>query len=155
MIEVGLPAPDFILMDTEKKKHSLSDYLGKKAVLAFFPGAFTGGCTKELCTLRDSMSEFNSMDVNVLAISVDSIFANKAFRDQNKLSFPLLSDFKKEVIEKYGVVFVGLGGMEGYVSAQRAVFFVDGDGRISYKWIADSPGVEPFYADLKKALAYV
>jgi glutaredoxin-dependent peroxiredoxin len=84
-IKVGDKAPAFTLADTEKKPRSLSEFSGKKTVLAFYPGAFTGVCTKEMCTLRDSISSFNTMNAQVVGISVDSPFANKAFATQNNL----------------------------------------------------------------------
>lgn len=155
MIELGSEAPNFILMDTDKNKVSLSSYVGKKTVLAFLPGAFTGVCTKEACTLRDSAAELNQLDAHVLAITVDSIFANNAFREQHNLNFPLLSDYNREVINKYGVVFKGLGGMEEYISAQRSVFVLDPKGKVMYKWIADAPGIEPNYDEVKEALAKI
>ena len=95
MIEVGSKAPDVELVDTEKKVVKISDYKGKPTVLLFYPGAFTGVCTKEMCTFRDSLTKYNQLGVNVLGISIDSPFANKAFKDANNLNFPLLSDLGK------------------------------------------------------------
>ena len=96
-IAVGAKAPDFTLYDTEKKERKLSEFLGKKTILAFYPGAFTGVCTKEMCQFRDSLANFNTMNAQVVGISVDSPFANKGFADANKLTFPLLSDFTRAV----------------------------------------------------------
>ena len=92
-IKVGSKAPEFTLFDTDKKPRSLSEFRGKNVVLAFYPGAFTGVCTKELCAFRDAMSNFNNLNAQVVGISVDSPFANKAFATQNNLQFPLLSDY--------------------------------------------------------------
>ncbi len=152
-LNVGAKAPDFTLVDTDKKPRSLSEFLGKKTVLAFYPGAFTGVCTKEMCTLRDSMAELNSIDAHVVGISVDSTFANKAFAVQNHLSFPILSDFNRDVTKKYAGVYQDFGGVKGYTAAKRSVFVLDAKGTVKYVWVTEDPGVEPNYGDIKKALA--
>jgi peroxiredoxin len=154
MVEVGEKAPGFTLYDADKKMRNLSEFLaqGKKTVIAFFPGAFTGVCTQEMCTFRDMYSELQGLGGSVVGISVDAPFAQKAFIEKNGLTFPLLCDFKREVIEKYGVVWKGLGGVEGYVSANRAIFVVDGQGVVRYKWIAPNPGTLPNFDEIKKAL---
>ena len=87
MVEVGQKAPDFEFVDTDKKTVKISDYRGKPTVLLFYPGAFTGVCTKEMCTFRDGLSKYNHLGVNVVGISVDSPFANKGFRDANNVNF--------------------------------------------------------------------
>jgi peroxiredoxin len=130
----------------------LKEFLGKKTVLAFFPGAFTGVCTKELCTFRDSLAALGSLNGQVVAISVDSPFANKAFADQNKLTFPLLSDFSREIIKKYAGLQGDFAGITGYTAAKRSVFILDGQGTVRYAWISENPGVEPNYEEVKKAL---
>jgi peroxiredoxin len=152
--EVGETAPDFTLYDTETKETKLSDYLGKgkPIILAFFPGAFTGICTKELCTFRD-MFDLATLDAQLVAISVDSPFANKGFAVKNGFRFPLLSDFRREIIQKYGVVWKNLSGLDGYVSANRAIFVLDPKGKIKMKWIAPNPGVLPNFDEVKKAVA--
>jgi len=151
-IKVGDKAPDFTLADTEKKARSLSEFRGKKTILAFYPGAFTGVCTKELCTMRDSISKFSSMNAQVVGISVDSPFANKGFANQNNLQFPLLSDYKREVVKKYGIELMNFGGLEGYNAAKRSVFVLDASGTVRYAWISDNPGVEPNYDEVTKAV---
>ncbi len=98
---VGDKAPDFTLMDGDKKPRSLSEFLGKKTILAFFPGAFTGVCTKEMCTLRDSMSRFNELNAQVVGISVDAPFSNRAFAAQYNLQFPVLSDYSRSTVKAY------------------------------------------------------
>jgi len=155
MTEVGEKAPEFTLYDFDKKERRLSEFLGKKTILAFFPGAFTSVCTKELCTFRDSLSELDMLNAQIIGISVDSPFANKAFADANALNFMLLSDFKREVVQKYGVVWKNLGGVNGYDTANRAIFILDMDGRVVYKWIAENPGVEPNYEEIKARLQKV
>jgi peroxiredoxin len=151
-IEVGQTAPDFTLYDTDRNPQSLSGFRGKNVVLAFYPGAFTGVCTTEMCTLRDRMDQFNTLNAQVLGISVDPPFAQKAWSDQNNLNFPLLSDFNREAVNTYGVALPNLAGMEGYTASQRAVFVVDKDGVVRYKWIGESPLNEPDYDEVRKAL---
>ena len=151
-LNVGSKAPEFTLFDTEKKSRSLSEFHGKKVVLAFFPGAFTGVCTKELCTFRDAMSNFNTLNAQVVGISVDSPFANKAFAAQNNLQFPLLSDYSRIVSKQYGGIHDDFAGMKGYTAAKRAVFIVDAKGTVTYAWVSENPGVEPDYTAVTQAL---
>ena len=156
MVEVGEEVPRVSLFDTELKKVSLARTVKNKVtVMAFFPGAFTGVCTKELCAFRDNMTNFNSLNASVLAISVDSPFANKAFKDVNNLNFQLLSDPKRKAIKKFDIPLKDFAGMKGYVAAKRAVFIVGKDGKVAYKWVTDDPTVEPNYEEIKAALAKV
>jgi peroxiredoxin len=152
-VQVGDKAPEFTLIDADRKPRSLSEFRGKNVVLAFFPGAFTGVCTKEMCSLRDSMARFNEMNAQVVAISVDSPFANKAFAAQNNLQFPLLSDFTRAVVKSYGIVLDGFAGIEGYSTAKRSVFVLDKSGVVRFVWITDNPGVEPNYDEVTKAVS--
>lgn len=148
-VEIGSKAPDFTLVDADRNAHSLSNFAGKNVVLAFYPGAFTGVCDKEVCSLRDSITRYNDLNAQVLGISVDGPFVLKEFSNKYELNFPVLADFKLDVAEKYGVVFNNLGGVEGYNTSNRAVFIVDKEGVIRYKWIAEpNPGVEPNYDEL-------
>lgn len=150
---VGDKAPDFTLIDADRKPRSLKEFLGKKTVLAFFPGAFTGVCTKEMCAFRDSMSRFNEMNAQVVGISVDAPFSNKAFATQNNLQFPILSDYSRSTIKAYGIVLDDFAGLVGYAAAKRSVFVLDNAGVIRYVWITDNPGVEPNYDEVSKAVA--
>ena len=152
-LKVGDRAPEFTLYDTEKKERTLKVFLGKKTVLAFFPGAFTGTCTKEMCAFRDSLSTLGSMNAQVVGISVDSPFANKAFSTANNLDFPILSDFGRIAISQYAGIQVDFAGLKGYNASKRAVFVLDPGGVVKYAWISENPGVEPPYDDIKKALA--
>jgi len=152
-LKIGDKAPDFTLFDTEKKHRSLRDFLGKKTVIAFFPGAFTGVCTKEMCTLRDSLSALSGMNAQVVAISVDSPFANKGFLDSNRLGFPVLSDFTRQVSAQYAGIYQDFAGLPGYTAAKRAIFILNPDGVVTYVWVTDNPGVEPDYEEVKKMLA--
>ncbi len=151
-VEIGKKAPDFKLYDTDRKERSLSEFAGKKVVLAFYPGAFTGVCTKELCNFRDSLSKFNNVNAQVIGISVDPPFSNKAFADQNKLTFPILSDFNRVAVKAYDAFHDNFIGLKGYTAAKRAVFVVDKEGAVRYKWVSDDPGVEPNYDEVFKAV---
>ena len=154
MPEVGDKAPDFALYDYDKKMRRMSEFLSKghRTIIAFFPGAFTGTCTQEMCTFRDMYGELQKLNGTLVGISVDAPFAQKAFAEKNGLTFPLLCDFDRETIQKYGVVWKNLGGVEGYVSANRAIFVVDDTGKILFKWVAENPGKLPDFDAIKKAL---
>ncbi len=112
-VDVGTVAPDFTLPNQDREPVTLSAARGRPVVLAFFPAAFSGTCTKELCTIRDSLAKLNQANAQVYGISVDTFFALKAFQEQQKLTFPLLSDFNKEVIRKYGVCNEDMIGLKG------------------------------------------
>ena len=150
--DVGQKAPQFTLVNTDLKTVSLSDLAGKSVVVAFYPAAFTGVCQKEMCTLRDALNEFTSANTAVLGVSVDSPFANKEFAAKNGLNFPLLSDITRDVIKQYNVVFNDLAGVKGFTVAKRAVFVIDRQGVIRYKWVAPEPKVEPNYAEVTAAV---
>ena len=152
-VDVGQAAPGFTLYDSDRQARSLSEFSGQNVVLAFYPGAFTGVCTTEMCTFRDRLEQFNSLNAQVLGISVDGAFAQKVFSDQNNLNFPLLSDFTRQVVNQYDVALPNFGGMEGYVAAQRAVFVIDRGGVVRYKWVGPNPGVEPDYDEVRQAVA--
>lgn len=151
-VEVGQRAPDFSLYDTDRKLRKLSEFKGKNVVLAFFPGAFTGTCTKEMCTLRDQLSQYNTMNAQVIGITVDPAHTLKAWAEQNKVTYPFLSDFKREVVNQLGIGMPNMGGMEGYTTARRSVFVLDKTGVVRWKWVAEAPG-EPNYDDVKQAVA--
>ena len=142
--------PDISLLDLERNPVNLKSYEGKKTIIAFFPGAFTGGCTEELCNFQSDLDEFNNLNVQIVGISVDSPFALTGWAQANGITFDLLSDYKKECIKLFDVEFHGLAGMEGYVSSNRAVFIADSSGEITYKWIAENPGVLPDFEEIKK-----
>ena len=141
-------APDFNLKDTEKNDIALSSYKGKTVVLAFYPGAFTGVCDNEMCSLRDSMNSFNDLNATVLGISVDSPWANAEFAKKYEINFNLLSDYNRDVSKAYDMIFNGLGGLEGYECSNRGVIIIDGQGLVQYKWVAENPGVEPNYSEI-------
>lgn len=153
--QVGAPAPGFVLLDSERQPVSLAELRGQRVVLAFFPAAFTGVCTAEVCALQDRMARLSELDARVLGISVDAPFALAAFARQHGLGFPLLSDYGRRVTRAYDVALNDFAGMQGYTAAQRAVFIVDRRGRVAWRWVADSPGTEPDYDAVEAALAEV
>ncbi len=152
-VEVGQAAPEFALYDMDRQQQTLSEFKGKKVVLAFFPGAFTGGCTTEMCTFRDQLDQYSSMNAQVIGITVDPPFALKAWADQNNVTYPFLSDFNRQVVNQYDVALPNMGGLEGYVAAKRAVFVIDKEGIVGYKWIGPNPGVQPDYDEVRNAVA--
>ena len=149
---IGEAAPEFTLKNTSKEAVSLADYRGKTVVIAFYPGAFTGVCDKEMCAFQDNLAKLNGSSATVIGVSVDSPWANAEFARKYNLEFELLSDLDRTVVEAYDAKFVGLGGLEGYVSANRVVIVVDKEGIIQHRWVAENPGVEPDY-DAVVALA--
>jgi len=151
-IKVGEKAPDFTLIGTDLKPHSLKDFLTQNLVLAFFPGAFTSVCTKEMCTFRDSLARLNNLKAQVVGISVNDPFANKAFAEKNLLTFPLLCDYNREVVKLYGVFHTDFAGLKGYTAAKRSVFIIDKKGIIRYVWVTENPGIEPNYQEIEKVL---
>ncbi|GBC72066.1 Putative peroxiredoxin [Candidatus Calditenuaceae archaeon HR02] len=154
-VKVGDRAPDFSLPDQDRNIRKLSDYRGKKVVLAFFPGAFTSVCTKEMCTFRDSLSQFSKLNAEVIGISVNDPFTLKAFAEHNKLGFTLLSDYSREVSKRYSGVHEDFLGMKGYSVAKRSVFIVDRDGVVRYAWISEDPAKEPDYREVEEALVKI
>jgi glutaredoxin-dependent peroxiredoxin len=149
MVEIGDKAPEVELVDTEKKPVKISDFRGKTTVLAFFPAAFTGVCTKEMCAFRDDISKFENLGSYVVGVSVDPPFSNKSFKTQSNLNFPLLSDYNRNAVKAFGVEHHNFSNLQGYTAAKRSVFVLDKDGIIRWKWISDNPGIEPNYADVK------
>ena len=123
----------------------LSDYAGQTVILAFYPGAFTGVCDKEMCAFQDNLSKLNDANAVVLGISVDSPWANAEFARKYDLGFTLLSDIDRVVVNSYDAKFVGLGGIDGYVCANRVVIVIDKSGVVQHRWVAENPGVEPDY----------
>jgi peroxiredoxin len=150
-IEVGSIAPDFSLYSSDKEKVSLGDYKNKNVVLLFFPLAFTGVCTKELCNVRDNIGVYNNSKAKVLAISVDSPQTLARFKEDQKLNFPLLSDFNKSVSEKYGCLYETFSmDMKGV--SKRSAFVIDQQGRIQYAEVLENAREEPDYEAIEKCL---
>ena len=151
-IKVGDKAPDFTLPDTELKKRTLKEFLGHKIVIAFFVGAFTSVCTKEMCAFRDSMARLTDLEAQVIGISVNDPFSNKAFAEKNRLTFPILSDYNRQAIKAYGVETPNFGGLDGYTVAKRSIFIVNPNGTVKYVWTTDNPTIEPNYKEIETTL---
>lgn len=150
--EVGALAPDFTLPNQDREPVTLSAQLQHgPVVLAFFPGAFSGTCTQEFCTLRDEFAGLSGIGATVLGVSVDTFFALKAWRDQQQFPFPLLSDFNKVVIRQYDVVNPDMIGLKDI--ARRAVFVIGADGRIRHREVLDDARNLPDYDRIRQALA--
>lgn len=154
-VKVGDKAPDFTLMDVDMKPRSLDEFLGKKVVLAFFVGAFTSTCTMEMCAFRDSMARLTDLHAQVIGISVNDPFSNKGFAEKNYLPYPILSDYKREVIKKYGLELDNFAGLQGYTVAKRSIFILDQVGIVRYMWVSDNPAIEPDYTQIQTALAQI
>jgi peroxiredoxin len=129
-------APQFTLVSSDKKQVSLSDFKGKKVVIHFFPMAFTGVCTTQLCTMRDNFGYYDGLNAQVLAISVDSPFTLAKFKEENNYQFLLLSDFNKTVSPAYGAWYdefvLGLKGV-----SKRAAFVIDEEQNVIYAEVLD------------------
>ena len=147
MPSVGDMAPDFTLTAQDKSKVTLSDLRGERVILAFYPAAFTGVCTTEMCTFSEGMASLGGSGVKAFGISVDAPFSNGAFAEKNGIAFPLLSDVHREAVNAYGVA-LGDFVIPGYTVAQRSVFVVEADGTIGYAWVAENPGIEPNYDEV-------
>ena len=151
-VNVGEKAPDFKALDSSLKERKLEDYRGHNTVLAFFPGAFTSVCTKEMCTFRDSLSAFNNLDAKVVGISVDSPFSLAEFGKVNKLNFDLLSDSEKQISKSYGSLYDSFLNIPGLRAAKRSVFVLDKNGVVRFKWVSEDARVEPDYETVKKEI---
>ncbi|MBV6479529.1 MAG: Alkyl hydroperoxide reductase E [Ignavibacteria bacterium] len=155
-LKIGEKAPDFTLTSftpsADPVEISLSSYFGKNnVVLMFFPQAFTGVCTEEMCTVSDNFDNFSGNDTMVFGISVDGTFVQKAFAKEKNIKHPLLSDFNKNVIKLYDVVQdVFAHGMKN--TSQRAVFLIGKDGIIKYVEVTESPGVQVNFEKLKEEI---
>jgi len=154
VMRIGQRVPDFSLPDQNKQDRKLSDFLRKgPTVLAFFPFAFSGVCDREMCTFRDGMSRFTSLNTQVVGVSVDSIFTLSVFAQTYNIQFPLLSDFNKKVSRAYGALHDTwvAWGYKGV--SKRAVFVIDSRWILRYKWATDAPSNEPPYDEVTAALA--
>lgn len=151
-LKIGSKAPEFTLINTEKKEVSLKDFAGKPLVINFFPAAFTGVCTEQMCSNRDDVSFYSSLGASVVGVSVDTPFTLGVFKAQNNINFDLLSDFNKAMIKAYDMYLedfvLGLKGV-----AKRGVTVVDGNGTVVYAEETANPGTQVNFAALKDALA--
>lgn len=151
-VSVGQNAPDFTLHNSEKEVVTLSSFAGKNLLLLFFPQAFTGVCTQELCAIRDDIARYNTANAQVLGISVDSVFTLAKFKQEQQYNFPLLSDFNKEVSRAYGAIYEEwILGMKGV--SKRSAFVIDKDGVVQYAEVLENPGELPNFEAINACLA--
>ena len=151
-LKQGDKAPEFRLFSTDKKEVSLTDFNGKNLIVHFFPAAFTGVCTTQLCTLRDAITMYHNDTTDVLAISVDSLFALGRFKEEQKLNFTLLSDFNKVASKDFGALYTDqILGMKGV--SKRAAFVIDKNGTIQYAEVLESAGDLPDFIAIDEVLS--
>ena len=147
----GDQAIEFKLSPKPKEEVDLAQHIGKdKIVLLFFPLAYSSVCTEEMCQMRDEWKQYEALGAKVFGISVDSPFVTDKFRNDEKIPFPILSDFNKEVSRKYGVLHEDLMGLKGV--SKRSAFVIGSDGTINYAWVTDDPKVMPKFDEIKAAL---
>ena len=150
-LQSGQPAPQFTLVSSEKKEVSLSDFKGKKVVLHFFPFAFTGVCTTQLCTMRDNFGYYDGLNAQIIAISVDSPHTLAQFKKENNYQFLLLSDFNKEVSPKYSAFYETFSlGLKGV--SKRAAFVIDEEQNIAYAEVLENAGELPDFNAIAEAV---
>jgi peroxiredoxin len=153
-ISVGHAAPDFSLFDSDKSKVTLSEFKGKNVVLLFFPQAFTGVCTTELCSVRDGLQAYNNLNAIVLGISVDSIFTLAKFKAEQNYNFTLLSDFNKEISTTYGSLYdTFVFDMKGV--SKRSAFVIDAEGTVRYAEVLDNAGEQPNFEAIQQTLVSI
>ena len=150
-LQVGDNAPDFKLFSSELKEVTLADYKGKKLVIQFFPMAFTGVCTTQLCTMRDSFGFYEGMNAAVVGISVDSPFTLAKFKEEQFYQFPLLSDFNKEASRSFDAIYEEFAfNLKGV--SKRSAFVIDEEGKIIYAEVLESAGDLPDFNAIKAVL---
>lgn len=150
-LNIGTPAPNFTLFNTEKQPISLQNLKGKNVLILFFPLAFTDVCTAELCSTQNDLTYYNNLNATVLGISVDSIFTLNQFKNQNNIQFDLLSDFNKTTAQQYEAYYPNfVFDMQGV--ARRAAFVVDSNGIIQYAEVLESAGNLPNFDAIKQTL---
>jgi len=151
-LTIGQNAPEFILHDTEKKIVTLAEFKGNNVLLLFFPLAFTGVCTKELCSVRDNIAAYNNVNAKVFGISVDSPQTLARFKEEQHLNFPLLSDFNKEASIVYGCLYDAfIGWMKGV--SKRSAFIIDKEGIIQYAEVLENAGDLPDFEKIREILS--
>ncbi|MCX6200320.1 MAG: redoxin domain-containing protein [Bacteroidetes bacterium] len=150
-LAIGTKAPDFKLPNTDKKEISLADFAGKNLIIHFFPAAFTGVCTAQMCSNRDDLAYYGGLNASVVGVSVDMLFSLGVFKTQNQINFDLLSDFNKEMIKAYDMVQATFAA--GYRDvAKRGVVVVDKAGVVQYVEVTENPGVQVNFEALKAAV---
>ena len=148
---IGQQAPDFSLYDSEKNKVTLAEQKGNNVLLLFFPAAFTGVCTAELCSMRDNLKYYENLNAKVFGISVDSLFTLAKYKEDQHLNFPLLSDFNKEVSKAYHTLYETFAfEMKGV--SKRSAFLIDKEGIVRYAEVLENAGEQPDFQAIQQAL---
>ncbi len=154
LAQMGKKAPSFSLPDQNRKKHKLSEYVGKWVLLYFYPKDDTPGCTKEACMLRDNFPSFKKLGITVFGVSADNEKSHKKFEEKYQLPFTLLSDVDHTVAEKYGAW--GLKKFMGreYEGMHRVSFLINGEGKIAkvYEKVRPEVHAEEVLGDLKELM---
>jgi peroxiredoxin len=150
-IQINKIAPDFKLFNTQKKEVSLSDYKGKNVIVLFYPFAFSGTCTAELCNMRDNFSVYNNLNAEILGISIDSVFVQNKYKEEQKLNFELLSDFNKETSKAYDSLYDNFIFETKGVS-KRSAFVIDKEGMIRHIEILENASEQPSYEAIQNCL---
>ncbi|MFN8181940.1 MAG: peroxiredoxin [Bacteroidia bacterium] len=151
MLQIGQKAPDFKLLNTNKEEVTLANFKGKNLVVFFFPMAWTGVCTKEMCSIQEDYNAYSGMNAETIGVSVDSFFALKRFGEDNKITFPLLSDFNKIMIRDYDMILPDFAF--GYKNvAKRATVVIDKEGIVRYIEVLPNPGEMPNMDAIKQAV---
>src|SRR5580658_4768266 len=151
-IHIDQPAPNFTLFNSDKQKVSLSDFAGQNVLILFFPQAFTGTCTKELCSTRDNIAVYNQANAQVLGISVDSLFTLAKYKEDQHLNFPLLSDFNKTTSAAYGSLYDNfVFDMHGV--SKRSAFVLDKEGVVRYAEVLEAATDLPDFTAIQKTLS--
>ena len=150
-IQTGQAAPDFTLYNSDKEQVTLSNLKGKNVLLLFFPFAFTGVCTKELCSTRDNLTFYQNANAEVFGISVDSPHALRRFKEDLNLNFALLSDFNKEVSTAYDSIYETFAmGTKGV--SKRSAFVIDKEGIVRYAEVLENAGDIPNFDAIQACL---
>ncbi len=150
-LQIGDKAPAISLYSSDRELVHLSDYKGRNVLLLFFPFAFTSTCTQQLCSTRDDMDVFNSLNAEIFGISVDSLHSLAKYKEVYDLNFTMLSDFNKVTIRAYDAVYEDYKyGMHGV--GKRAAFVIDGEGIIRYAEVLEDSGNIPDYEAIKNAI---
>lgn len=153
-LQIGDNAPDFTLVATDRSEYRLSENRQKNTVILFFPFAFTGVCTNELCEIRDSYKDYDQLDAQVIAISVDAHPTLAKFKEEQNYNFTLLSDFNKQASTAYQAIYDVFGpGYKGV--AKRSAFVVDKNGQIRYAEVLENAGELPDFEAIKECLRQI
>ena len=150
-IEMGQQAPDFSLYNSDKNKVTLSELRGQNVLLLFFPAAFSGTCTKELCSVRDNISMYNNADAKVFGVSVDTVYSLAKYKEDQNLNFALLSDFNKEVSTSYGCLY-DLFSYDMRGVSKRSAFVIDKNGIVQFAQVLEKATDLPDFELIQKTL---